>query len=461
MDAVTLGELAQVIGADCGEVNPLQTFRSVCTDSRTLQQGDVFWALSGPNFDGHDFINGAIDSGATAVVCSREGTGQSTALQVESVRQALWDFATWYRGTLQGTVIGLTGSVGKTTTRQLIHDVLNSRYTASQSPANFNNHFGVPLSILAADSGDDFVVLELGASAIGEIAELATLAAPEIGVITNIADAHLHGFGSIDGVQRAKGELLEALPDIGVAWLNGDDPRVREIAPRAACEVRFFGESEQADLRASGVLAMESELRFQLDGDQYSLDVPGRHYLTSALAAIAVARESGMLPSEIQDGFRAFEPVTGRCSILQLGEATLIDDTYNASPLSVAAAVRSLANHKRHGQRVLVLGDMAELGEDAAGIHQSTGVACGQAGIDLILAHGLFAPQIVAGVAEAGGPEAIAFEEIDDLYTALRERLKSDVAVLVKGSRSSRMERVVEFLKSHITPDALASHPDE
>lgn len=457
MDAVTIGELAHVIGAECGNLDGLQTFTSVSTDTRTLSEGDVFWALSGPNFDGHDFIAGAIDSGAAAVVCSHDGSADSPSLRVTDVRRALWDFATWYRGTLQGTVVGITGSVGKTTTRQMIHDVLNSRYVASQSPANFNNHFGVPLSILSASSEDDFVVLELGASAVGEIAELSSLAAPEIGVITNIAAAHLAGFGSLDGVRQAKGELIESLPDVGIALLNGDDPRVREAAGRAACEVRFFGESEHAEIRATSVLTSEDELEFQVDGEYYHLTVSGRHYLTSALAAIAVAREAGMLPAEIQQGFRAFEPVSGRCNVLSFGDATVIDDTYNASPLSVAAAVKTLSGHQRHAQRVLILGDMAELGEDASDIHHATGAACATTGIDLILAHGLFAPQIVAGVAEAGGPQAIAFEELDQLNAVLREQLKPNAAVLVKGSRSSRMERVVDFLKSHLTSDASAS----
>ncbi|MFK7819606.1 MAG: UDP-N-acetylmuramoyl-tripeptide--D-alanyl-D-alanine ligase [Planctomycetaceae bacterium] len=451
MDAISLGELANVIQADGSGLPATDFFHDVSIDSRTVSAGDVFWAISGDQFDGHDFVPNAIKSGAKAVVVGRDCGLECDQLVVEDVASALREFSAWYRSMLLGTVVGITGSVGKTTTRRMIHDVLASRYSVTQSPKNFNNHFGVPLSILSASSDDHFVVLELGASAVGEIRSLSDLAAPEIGVLTAIAPAHLEGFGTIDDVREGKGELIESLPDFGVGLLNGDDANVRRVANRATCDVKFFGCSDDCDIQASDVLASADELRFLVDGADYVLNVPGRHNLTSALAAVAVGREAGLLPTEIQEGFSAFEPTPGRCFVNRIGESVLIDDTYNASPKSTVAAADTLGQFADHPQRILVMGDMGELGGEAEALHFATGKACAErADIDLILAVGLFASEFIAGAASVG-TEGIEANGPDELTRQLLARFRIGDAVLFKGSRSAAMERFVQQLTVHLS----------
>lgn len=454
MDAVTLGELIDVLGVERNELPVADSFADVSIDSRTLRPGDVFWAIQGEQFDGHAFVAAAEKAGAKAAVVSRDCETSLSCLHVRDVQKSLNEFAGWYRGTLVGTVVGITGSVGKTTCRRMIHDVLASRYAVTQSPKNFNNHFGVPLSLLSASVSDDYIVLELGASAVREIARLAQLAAPEIGVVTAIAPAHLEGFGALANIARAKGELIESLPELGLAVLNGDDPLVRKLAERTDSEVRFCGTNNDCDVCATNVLASADELRFEVDGNDYALNVAGEHHLQAALAAIAVGREAGLLPTEIQEGFDAFEPAAGRCFVKRFGRSVVVDDTYNSSPRSVVAAAATLARFEDHPRRILVLGDMAELGPDAESLHFETGKNCASvAGVDLVLASGLFAAQFAAGAAKHD-VEAIACDNVEHLIATLRQRFEPGDAVLVKGSRSARMERIVTALEECLSKDA-------
>lgn len=447
MDTVTLSELADVIGATRSVTDEHASFESNSIDTRTMRRGEVFWALSGAARDGHEFVPDAQRGGARAVVVSRPCGNPRNRLVVPDVPEALTRFASWYRGMLQGTVVGITGSVGKTTCRRLIHDVLTAKYQVSESPANYNNHIGVPLSLLQARGADDFVVLELGASAVGEIRELSGLAAPEIGVITAIAPAHLDGFASVANIQRGKGELVRSLPEFGTALLNGDDPLVRELASEIACEVRFFGRAEDCDVRATDVAATTESLSFRVADFRYSVPITGEHHLPNVLAAIALGREAGLLPVEIQEGLRAFRGAAGRCDVRRFDDSVLIDDAYNASPASVAAAANVLSKFDESSRRVLVLGEMAELGDAAEELHEQTGRICASArDIDLILAVGVFAPAIVSGARAAGHANAYCFARVDDLLQDLADRIRPGDAVLVKGSRVARMERVVDRL---------------
>lgn len=451
MDAITIGELADVLGTERTGLDVASSFGSVSIDSRTLKPGEVFWAIPGHQFDGHSFLADVESAGAKAAVVSRDCETSLNCLQVADVTESLRQFSAWYRSMLLGTIVGVTGSVGKTTCRRMIHDVLSSRYSVTQSPKNFNNHFGVPLSLLSASGGDDYVILELGASGRGEIRDNAQLSAPEIGVVTAIAPAHLEGFGTLADIKAAKGELVESLPSFGLALLNGDDASVRSLASRADCEVVFFGTTSDCDVRPTSVLATADELRFEVDGFEYFLNVAGEHHLYSALAAIGVGRAAGLLPNEIQEGFAAFRPANGRCEVLRFGDSVVIDDTYNASPNSVVAAARALGQFTDSGQRILVLGDMAELGPDAESLHLETGKNCARsADIDVLLAVGLFAPQFVAGAGSAN-VEATVANDLDALIAQLANRFKPGDAVLVKGSRSARMERVVRALADRLT----------
>lgn len=426
------------------------TFARIATDSRQVRPGDLFWALVGERHDGHNYLKEAFQAGAAAAVVERAPDQVAgPVIQVEDTLLALWDFAEYYRRQFDTLVIGVTGSVGKTTTRRMIHSALGANFRGIQSPQNYNNHIGVPLSLLQLDGNDEFAVLELGASSVGEIADLAEIAQPEMGVLTAIRPAHLDEFGSIENIVRAKSELLEALPESGIAVLNGDDDRVRQTADAARCTVRTVGERNDNDLVAHWVRMENGSLRFCVDDDEYEVPAIGRHHLTAALAAIAIAREVGMRSDEIADGLRMFEPAPGRCHLQRIGRWSVIDDTYNANPSSVQAACRVLHDWQGAKKKILVLGDMLCLGDHSEAFHREIGEFAAQSGIEQVIAVGSQAAAVTGSAREAGmdAGRLGACRDLDTAMMLLDCWLEPGDVVLVKGSRGMRMERVVEQLR--------------
>lgn len=453
MEHVSLHDLMLATdGRLTGVPSPDTTIQQICTDTRQLKRGDVFWALKGEQFDGHDFIGQAFDRGAALCVASASDSASAgPALLVTDTSAALMQFAKWYRGTLDALVIGLTGSVGKTTTRDLIHVALASEFEGIRSRKNFNNTIGLPLSLLDADLRHEFIVLEMGASRVGDIAELTSVATPEIGVITAVGPAHLQTFGSLDAIIQGKGELLEGLPSTGFAVLPGDDAILRQLADRAPCPVIFVGEGDDNHLRATRVRASFEGLQFRVDGCDFTVPVYGRHHLSNALCAIAIAREIGVRMTSVAQGLERFEPIDGRSRLKAIGQWTVIDDTYNASPLSVAAACRMLPDLELPGigRRVVVLGDMRELGATAAAEHRRIGELVANLKIDLVVACGEHADDVADG-AEAAGMDShriAAAPDQETMKAVLDCWLEPGDVVLVKGSRATRMERIVEWLK--------------
>lgn len=430
----------------------------ISTDSRDIRPGDVFWALPGPRFDGHDFAAAAVERGAKLVVCRADRVTEipSSRLVVDDPLAALGRLAAWYRKRLETLIIGVTGSVGKSTTKELIFAALSPQFAGLRSPASFNNLIGVPKSLLAIEPDHEFAVLELGASRVGEIRELTTIAQPEIGVITAIGKAHLEGFGGLDGVIAGKGELLESLPETGFAVLPGDNPITRDMASRAKCRVLFVGESATSHVRATDV-ATDRDLRFAVDGVSFTVPIIGRHHLTNALLAIVVAQEIGVPLDVIADGLATFEPLSGRCRTLAIGEWTVIDDCYNASPLAVEAACRMLAGPawSASARRYLVLGDMRELGPSAADEHRAIGRLCGELSLHGVLAFGDFAADVTLGASRGGLPSGrlVATRSLDVLLAVLDCWLEPGDVVLVKGSRAMQMERVIEGLQQRVGMD--------
>jgi len=426
-------------------------FTRVCTDSRTLQPGDLFWALRGTKYDGHNFVNEAIRRGAVACVVERDCPLELTGPRVivDDTRRALGDFARWYRRRWETLVIGVTGSVGKTTTREMIHAVLSAEHAGKQSHGNYNNEIGLPLSLLELTAGDEFAVYEMGAARIGDIRELCDIACPEAGVITRIGQAHLETFGSISNVYQGKGELLEALPKNGFAVVTGDDPVMWSIAGRAACPVIFVGEQTENDVRATDVDFRPGRLQFTVDRRKYELNVPARHYLTAALCALAVAREVGMQPAAIAEGFSRFVGQPGRCTVEQADSCTVIDDTYNANPLSMQAACLALSTWPSQGHKLFVVGDMLELGRESQACHEALGAHVAASSVDRLLAFGENAQHVSHGALHAGmRPHVVAeCHELESLLTVLDCWVEPGDVVLVKGSRGMRMERVVHWLK--------------
>jgi UDP-N-acetylmuramoyl-tripeptide--D-alanyl-D-alanine ligase len=387
-----LSDLARRLGAK--RVGDDAAFVRVVTDTRQLQPGDLFVALRGEHFDGHDFVLRAASLGAAGCVVARQIAGSAAQVVVPDTLRALQDYATRWRNDAQLPVVAVTGSNGKTTTKQLLAAIAAARGPVLYTEGNLNNHIGVPLTLLRLRADHRTAVIEMGANHLGEIAQLAAIARPDIGVVTMAGDAHLEGFGSREGVARGKGELFAALEG-GVAVINADDPYAplwRSLAQRAS--VLSFGVDAAADVRAERVVLTATESSFRLvtpEGHaEVRLPLPGRHNITNALAAAAAAVALAISPDAIAAGLARVQPAAGRLSWRSTREgARLLDDTYNANPSSLRAALELLATLEP--PRWLVLGDMKELGADAAELHEQAGRTARQLGIDRVYTVGALA----------------------------------------------------------------------
>jgi len=430
----------------------------VVTDSRRVGPGDLFWALKGPNYDGADFAAEAFQRQACGIVAGRpvDVPAGRWAICVDDTTEALQQWARWRRQHFTGTVIAVTGSVGKTTARQMIHTVLGARLKGTASPRNFNNHLGVPLSMLAIEPDHDYAVLELGASRRGEIAVLAELCAPKVAAITRIGDAHLGGFGSRQGIAESKAELLSALPPDGRAVL-GDDPWLRTVAAGCRADITWVGTGSQCDMTATDVESENGQLSFRIasgdasPGVRFCIPVWGRHHLTSALVAVAVGQMMGFDLDEMADVLEDFQPVPMRCEVREIRGATVINDTYNASPTSMQAALELVRDFDAEGRRIVVVGDMGELGERSGPLHWQLGKQVATiAAAELLIACGRFARHVVAGARAAGMPSirTVPCDDVEQSLPHLGQAILPGDVVLVKGSRMMAMERIVEALES-------------
>jgi UDP-N-acetylmuramoyl-tripeptide--D-alanyl-D-alanine ligase len=428
-------------------------FTRVTTDTRTLAPGDLFVALKGERFDGHHFLEQARQAGATGALVSEAQATSLPQVIVPDTLAGLQQYASSWRGDFHIPCIGVTGSNGKTTVKQMLTAICARRGSVLATVGNLNNHIGVPLTLLSLRAEHQTAVVEMGANHPGEIAQLAQIARPDVGVVNNAGDAHLEGFGSREGVARAKGEMFEAL-EHGVSVINVDDdfaPLWRDLAQG---DVITFGLSDAADVRAVNARAeppeapsgMDFELRTPEGRQGVRLPLPGLHNVRNALAAAACAVALGMDARDIAAGLLNVRPVAGRLSWRKaLGGARLLDDTYNANPTSLHAGLELLASVK--ARRWLVLGDMGELGRGGEQLHFAAGEDARALGIERLYAVGVLAREAAKGF----GHGAVHFNDVAELIAEVRERLAPDVALLVKGSRSSRMERVVAGLTGEET----------
>jgi UDP-N-acetylmuramoyl-tripeptide--D-alanyl-D-alanine ligase len=444
----TLFEAAARLGAVL--YGPNATFNRVVTDTRQLQPGDLFVALKGDKFDGHDYVARAASLGAVGSLVSRRIEGGGAQILVADTLDALQRYAASWRNDFDIPVIGITGSNGKTTTKQMVGAVMAARGPVLITEGNLNNHIGVPLTLLKLRAEHATAVIEMGANHKGEVALLAKLARPQIGIVTQAGDAHLEGFGSRDGVAHAKGELFAALGTDGLAIINADDvyaPLWKQLAGKAS--MLSFGLSEAADVRAEDLVgvpeAAPEATAFTLvtpaGGARIELGIPGVHNVMNALSAVAAGLALNLGIGQIADGLARMAPVAGRLNWKATPEgARVLDDSYNANPTSLRAALNLLAGLP--GQRWVVLGEMRELGPDAAQIHEEAGRAARSLGIDRLYTLGA----MTRHAADGFGSAAHSFEQADDLIAALRDDLGEGVTVLVKGSRGARMERIVAGL---------------
>jgi len=422
-------------------------FTGVSTDTRSLRADELFFALEGPNFDGLEYVGAAAAAGAAGAVVKRTTDASLAQIVVDDTRLALGRLAAAWREELAATIVGVTGSNGKTTVKELIKACLQQQGPTFATRGNFNNDIGMPLMLVRIKKEHRFAVLEMGANHAGEIAYLASIARPDVAVITNAAAAHLEGFGSLDGVSKAKGEILQGLGRDGIAVLNADDDYFSYWASLVGDgQVVSFGLGAGADVRAVDIETGTSGSSFRLqlpDAEQaIALPLAGTHNVRNACAAAAVAHVCGVAPANIKAALESVVPVGGRLQPLNgCNGATLFDDSYNANPVSVVAAAEFLASLP--GENWLVLGDMMELGDDAAGMHRAVGEAARDCGIDRLFVVGELSRNTVEGFGEHASWYSNADALIDDVGAALT----SSVNVLVKGSRSMRMEIIVEALR--------------
>jgi UDP-N-acetylmuramoyl-tripeptide--D-alanyl-D-alanine ligase len=461
---LTLGELHELLSGTLrlGEMPPCDGESTlvgrVSIDSRTIEPGDVFWGLAGSCHDGSHFAEEALVRGAVGVVISGrrvEPWAGRWSLEVADSHGALWQIAAAARQQFTAPLIAVTGSVGKTTTRRMIDCVLGSRLSGVTSPRNYNNHVGVPLSLLQLERWHQYAVIELAATGPGEIQQLAQLSQPQIGVITQIADAHLGRFGSQEAIAAAKGELLAELARGGYAILNGDDPALRRLAEGFRNPIILVGRG--ADLRAVQVQSGNGRLQFVVDGQLYEMPVWGRHHLTAALVAIAIGRLFDFDPEEIASALAGFPGVPMRCEVSHAAGAMIVNDTYNSSPTAMRAALEMVREIDSPGRRIVVVGDMGDLGDEAPNWHRRLGEEIvNLCGADMLIACGEHAETTASAAAAAGMPSgrSIACRSWEQALPVLAEAIESGDIVLVKGARVMGMERLVESLKTLEAPSS-------
>ena len=455
MKELTLEEIA---GFSNGVVNHDKyscAIRSISTDTRKLEKGSLFVALEGERFDGHDYVIDALASGASAAMVSKKAHFDDDQdlplIRVEDTLIGLQKLARSYRGSLKVRGIGVTGSNGKTSTKDIIKSVLSQSYSVSATEGNYNNHIGLPLTLLETKETDAFGVWEMGMSNPGEIGLLAGIAQPDIGIITNIGVAHIENMGSQDSIAQEKGDLVERVSSNGYVVLNAEDEYSMSIAQRTSAETIMVG-FDYGDVRADIISDDGFSTRFKLTGEgcneEISLPFPGRHMILNSLMAIAVGLREGMSVDVIKRGLLKTELSSGRLQIKDINKVTYIDDTYNANPDSVIAALECLKNVKSKGRKFAVLGEMAELGEDVERYHMGVGKEAADIGIEYIISVGESAKPLNRGAVAGGAKKAIHIDSHQNCAQFLESELQAGDVVLIKGSRSSAMETILTIIEN-------------
>jgi UDP-N-acetylmuramoyl-tripeptide--D-alanyl-D-alanine ligase len=456
--ALTLADvLASTGGRLAAPAASESVFTGVSIDSRTIEPGALFVALRGPRFDGHDFLLEAAGRGAAAALVHREAPAPAgfPLVRVADTTQGLSDLARHVRRGAALPIVGVTGSVGKTTTKDMTAHLLATRGLVLKTEGNLNNQYGLPLTLLRLAPEHTAAVLEMAMSAPGEIRALSHLAEPDVATITRVAPVHLEFFPSVDAIAEAKAEILEGLRPGGVAVLNGDDPRVRAIGERFRGRVVWFGWDRRYDVSADSWSGTALGMRFvlRLGGRMVDVALPlaGRHFVTSFLAAAAAAHVLGVPPEAMAEAATSLHPAPHRGEVRQLGEeVVLLDDCYNSSPeaLEAAVAALSLAPGRR---RVAVLGDMLELGPTGPALHHAAGLALAGR-VDVVASVGPLARKILEGAREAGlGATCLHhFADAAEAAAAVPDLLRPGDAVLVKGSRGVRLESVVDAIAARL-----------
>jgi UDP-N-acetylmuramoyl-tripeptide--D-alanyl-D-alanine ligase len=448
---LNLGQIGVMVGAQLEVSAPHLAVKGYSIDSRTIGPHELFFAIKGDRFDGHDFVAAALERGAEGAVVSREFVGSGNLLRVDDPLIALQTLARKVRRTWGHTVIGVTGSAGKTTTKEAIAHVLASRYRVLKSEGNLNNHFGLPLQLLRIQPETEIYVSEMGMNHAGEITALAKIAEPNVGVVTNVAPVHLEFFGSIEGIAKAKKELIDALPADGLAILNADDELVSKFNEGRKGSAIFFGTSERTDVRATNIVehgAEGSEFDVTHRGQTVHARLPlvGKHNVNNALAAIAVGVTHGVPLKQAAEALSSLVPADKRGQIVEIGGATVVNDCYNSNPKALQSMVDALLvmPARRH---IVVAGEMLELGPAGEELHRASGRYMAEHGVTkLIGVRGL--AKLMVEAAKAAGLTAEFVETPEEAGAWLAAHTTKGDAVLLKASRGVKLERAIESWKA-------------
>lgn len=428
---------------------PSEEISFVTTDSRKAGPGCLFAAIRGENSDGHDYLAAAAEKGALCAIVERLTEAPLPQILVPNTIAALGDLAAFYRRQFSIPVIGVTGSVGKTTAKEMLASVLSQRFLVHKTEKNFNNDLGVPLTLFDLNERHEVAVVEMGISHFGEMRRLGEIVRPDMALYTSIGYAHLEFLEDFNGVLKAKSEMLDFLPENGTVFINGDDETLRKISCRQ--QLVPFGLSEDCAVRGEilrflGTEGMELAIYGENRRFSATLSAYGVHLATAALGAAAVGMQLGLTDAEIAAGLVAYRPVGSRSGIIKTERLTIIDDCYNANPSSVRAALRSLSHLE--GRRVCILGDMGELGKASAVLHSETGAFAARLGLELILTCGVLSAHTSDGAKNAGAGAAFHFADKAALLNALPNLLRQGDTVLVKASHSQHFESLVEAIRA-------------
>lgn len=453
MKPLSLKQIAEWCGGRLDEKYGRIEIRGVTTDSREARDGFLFIPLAGNRVDGHSYIGRAMDAGAAAVMTAREPQEGVPSIRVPDTLEAFGRLAAAYRASMPVKVLAITGSVGKTTTKEMLAAILRRRFRTTWTEGNHNNNLGLPMSVMDIEDDTEFAVLELGMNHFGEMAYLSKIARPDMAVFTNIGTMHIEHLGSREGILKAKLEILEGM-DGGPVVMNGDEPLLWRLRNTIGRKRRYFGvHNPECDVRASEIETTDDGVRFTLTGldRTFSVFVPanGRHTVYNALAAATAALLAGAAPEDVRAGLSDFENAGMRQQVYERGGYTIIDDCYNAGPESMTAAIDVLTSHSSSGRRIAVLGDMMELGSISMAEHYKVGRLVAKKKVDMLLAYGANATRVVTGAVTGGMPpsRAIYYDDQDQLIHELRARAQPGDTLLFKGSRGMKMERALrQFL---------------
>ncbi len=442
---ISASEVARAVSGKIISGNENLKISAVSCDSRTIDNKTLFIPLKGERFDGHDFLPDVCQRGVGGVLCHETcDIDAPFVIKVEDTQEALLDLASYYRNLFDIPVVGLTGSVGKTTTKEFVASVVSQKYNTLATKGNFNNNIGVPYTIFGLSDEHSAAVIEMGMSNFGEISVLSKCVRPHIGIITNIGTSHIEYLGSQEGILKAKSEIFDGMDDESIIILNGDDPHLLSLKGNVRCRKQIFLgiENEFCDIIATNVESSESGCIFDVDGKKYSINLPGAHNVYNALVAIAVGREMGIDDEKIKKGLESYHSDGIRQNIISINGYKIINDCYNSSPQSAHAALKVLecVEAKR---RIAVLGDIAELGEKTEELLRELGKNVNESDADVLVTVG-DASRFIA--MEAKGKECYSFPNAEKAAEFLKDFLVCEDAVLIKGSRCMKMEKIYNIL---------------